>query len=181
MPNCILQCLLNGVTCEKSLLCISTFSTDTEHTNTTFQKQTVFVFGWTTILRGSNNLKEPKIYKFISNRQNNAKSLVACIRIYRFLVLLDCWLILMTVVHLKTKAVCLWNVVFVQSVTMGKVQIHISDVSHLCLDLATSLLPWDVNKHFVGICSFHLCILRLPYYHSSFNGPNECYIKRYKV
>ena len=37
-------------------------------------------------------------------------------------------LILKTVVHLKTKSVCCWNVVFVHSVTMVKVQIHISDI-----------------------------------------------------
>jgi hypothetical protein len=33
--------------------------------------------------------------------------------------------------HLKAKAVCFWKVVFVYSATMEKVQIHISDVSHV--------------------------------------------------
>jgi hypothetical protein len=32
---------------------------------------------------------------------------------------------------LKMKAVCFWSVVFVHSVTMEKVEIHISDISHV--------------------------------------------------
>ena len=56
---------------QKSLMCIWTFSIVTEYTNMTFQKQTAFIFRWSTILRISNNLKEPKTYKFICKRQNN--------------------------------------------------------------------------------------------------------------
>ena len=53
-------------------------------------------------------------------------------------------LILKTVVHLKTKAVCCWNVVFVHSVTIVKVQIDISDI----LQNKRCLEKFDFEKSF---------------------------------
>jgi hypothetical protein len=53
----------------ESLMCIWAFSIVNDYRNTTFRKQTAFVFRCSTILRISSNLKAPKTYKFIRERQ----------------------------------------------------------------------------------------------------------------
>jgi hypothetical protein len=84
-----------------------------KYTSTTFRKQIAFVFRCTTILRISKNLKEPNEYEFVS--------------FWPFRVLI----FLKLLVHLKTKAVCFRNVVFVYSLTIWEVQMRISDISYV--------------------------------------------------